>query len=156
MSDDLVERAYRAFEAEAQGVPPMTLRAGNALDEYRIPPPCDPSEDRLCDAYLEGYHWGIAFLDPVSWRHYLPHLIEYVLRHEREGSEVGDALLWSLRPPDREPPRLALLSPEQEKVVSDFLDRLAFDEGSAHRDLARIALEEWWAPGALYRPPREG
>jgi hypothetical protein len=65
---------------------------------------------------------------------------------------VIDAFLSSLRPPDREPPRLASLSTEQEVVVAAFLDIMAFDDTSVHQDHARTALEEWWAPGALYRP----
>jgi hypothetical protein len=65
---------------------------------------------------------------------------------------VIDAFLSSLRPPDRQPPRLASLSVEQESVVSAFLDIMAFDDVSVHQELARTALEEWWAPGALYRP----
>jgi len=65
---------------------------------------------------------------------------------------VIDAFLTSLRPPDREPARLASLSVEQEAVVSAFLDVMAFHDTSVHQELARTALEEWWAPGALYRP----
>ena len=59
--------------------------------------------------------------------------------------------LNNLRPPDRTPPRLASLSPEQENVVTAFLDLLAFSESSAHKDFACQILEEWWVPGALYR-----
>jgi len=33
------------------------------------------------------------------------------------------------------------------------LDLLAFSDGSAYAEEAQAALEEWWAPGALYRPP---
>jgi hypothetical protein len=44
------------------------------------------------------------------------------------------------------------LTIDQEAVVSAFLDIMAFDDASAHQQLARTALEEWWAPGALYRP----
>ena len=73
----------------------------------------------------------------------------------RHSNNVTDALLSSLRPPDREPPRLASLSPEQEVLVTRFLDILAFSEESAHQELACQLLEEWWAPGALYRPAKK-
>jgi hypothetical protein len=66
---------------------------------------------------------------------------------------VTDALLWSLRPPDREPPRLGSLSAEQEAVVVAALDVLAFDPRSACQDLAMQVLEEYWVPGAFYRRP---
>jgi hypothetical protein len=36
-------------------------------------------------------------------------------------------------------------------AIRATLDGLAFDEQSAHQDLASQALEEWWAPGAIYR-----
>ena len=65
--------------------------------------------------------------------------------------ELIEGLLWSLRPPDRDPPRLGSLSSEQEQVVVAFLDVLAFDDRSAYRDLAMQVLEECWVPGALYR-----
>ena len=65
-----------------------------------------------------------------------------------------DALLWSLRPPDRDPPRLASLTREQEEVVVAALDKLAFSGDSAYRSDAMQVMEEWWIPEALYRPAR--
>ena len=149
---ELVSEAFAAFAAEVAAMPSLSLRAGNALDEYNEPPPFDASLDSISDAYLERFPWGIGFLDAASWRHVLPFLIEYALRNVERGSNVTDALLSSLRPPDREPPRLASLSVEQELVVTRFLDVLAFSKGSLHQELACQVLEEWWAPGALYRP----
>jgi hypothetical protein len=152
MSDSLSARVFEAFSEEIRATPAITLRGGNALDEYKEPQNFDPIVDTVSDSYFERYWWGIAHLDPPSWRYYLPHLIEYSLRRKQEYSMVIDALLTSLRPPDREPARLASLSSQQESVVSDFLDVMAFDDRSVHQALACTALEEWWAPGALYRP----
>lgn len=153
MHREIVERAFAAFHADAAAVPPMTLRGGAAVDRYDVPPNYEPDTDRPTDAYLEAYaYWGLVYLDPASWRHYLPCLIDYALRHVGEpGSLVTEGLLSSLRPPDREPPRLASISPAQEAVVVAFLDVLAFDEGSAYRDFAMQVLEEYWTPNALYR-----
>ena len=135
----------------------MTLRSGNAVDHYAEPSAHDPAIDRPSDDYLEAYaYWGLPHLDAGSWRHYLPHLIDYALRHIGETrSMVTEGLLGSLRPPDREPPRLASLSAGQEAVVVAVLDVLAFDERSLDRDLALQVLEEYWVPNALYRkrPP---
>ena len=64
---------------------------------------------------------------------------------------VTESLLSSLRPPDREPPRLASLSAAQEAVVVAVLDALAFGDGSAYQDYAMQVLEEYWVPNALYR-----
>lgn len=148
---ELVALAFAAFAADVSRSPTVTLRGGNELDEYKVPSPFDAALDVVTDKYLEQYTWGVGYLDAPSWRHYLPHLIEYALRHIQEGSNVTDALLASLRPPDREPPRLASLSSEQEVLVTRALDALAFSERSAHHELACQVLEEWWSPGALYR-----
>jgi hypothetical protein len=156
---DVAARAEAVFRADAEVEPPMTLRAGDAVDSHAEPPAPDPALDTASDAYLETYaHFALPYLDAASWRHYLPRLIGYTLRHlDDPRSMVPEALLWSLRPPDREPPRLGSLSAAQEAVVVAVLDVLAFDERSVHQDLAMQVLEEYWAPGALYRRrPPEG
>lgn len=144
-------KAFDAFAQDAQRTPGMTLRGGDAIDEYREPPPFDQAADTISDAYLEANSCGINYLDAESWRHYLPHLIDYAYRHTEHGSMVVDALIGSLRPPDRNQSRLRSLTRTQEAVVVDLLDALAFSDVSAHQDSAQQALEEWWAPGALYR-----
>jgi hypothetical protein len=149
--DRILTAIDQAFH-DCADAPAMSLRGGNALDDYGTPPPFDADLDRPVAAYLEAHHWGIAHLDPSSWRHYLPLLLRYALLNlERADSMAVDALLSSLRPPDRDPPRLASLSLEQEQAVTAVLDALAFNEGSAWKDEAILVLEEYWAPGAIYR-----
>ncbi|MBL1265208.1 DUF6714 family protein [Methylomicrobium sp. RS1] len=149
---EISRRAYAAFQADALSVPPMTLRGGYAEDSYDIAPPPDPVIDALTDAYLEAYtFWGLAYLDPASWRHYLPSLIAYAFRHMDDPHMVVEGLLHNLRPPDREPPRLASLTAAQEAVIVAFLEEVAFSEDSANQGFAIQVLEEWWIPDALYR-----
>ena len=156
--DTIRKRAFDAFKVDVETVPPITLRGGDALDSYDEPPPFDTAIDEPTDSYLERFAFnGLNFLDPVSWRHYLPHLIDYALRHvasNAPGTMAVDGLLWALRPPDRDPPRLASLTPEQEEVVVALLDQLAFSDDSVYHADARQVMEEWWIPGALYRPSR--
>ncbi len=153
MREDISRRAFEVFRDDASAMPPMTLRGGDAVDSYYSPPPYDPDVDAPTDTYLEAYtFWGLAFLDAASWRHYLLRLIDYAFRHFDEPRMVVEGLLYSLRPPDRDPPRLASLTPEQESVVVAFLDEVAFADDSPHQDLAMQVLEEWWVPNALYRP----
>lgn len=148
----IIRRASEAFQADMQAVPRMTLRGGNAEDSYDIAPPADPELDRLTDEYIEDYtFWGLGFLDPASWRHYLPHLIGYAFRHMDDPRMAIEGLLHNLRPPDREPPRLASLTAEQKAVIVAFLEEVAFSEDSANRDFAMQVMEEWWIPDALYR-----
>ena len=151
-TEDLGELARAAFEADVAAAPRMTLRGGAAVDSYDEPSGFDPRLDQTTDAYLEAYaYWALPHLDPISRRHYLPALIDYALRHLDDPAMVTEGLVASLRPPDRDPPRLASLSAEQERVVVAVLDVLAFDARSVHRDFAMQVLEEYWVPGALYR-----
>jgi hypothetical protein len=152
---EIVRRAYEAFRADADAPPPMSLRGGNAVDGYDAPPPYDAALDAPTGEYLERHWWGIAHLDAASWRHYLPRFVEHALaRFPDPASAATEAFLFSLRPPDRDPPRLGSLDGARERVVADFLEALAFASGSAWSADAMVALEEWWGPRPLYRPAR--
>ena len=105
--------------------------------------------DAISDEYLEAHPWGSGYLDAASWRHYLPFMMEYALRHLAEASDVTDALLTSLRPPERTPPRLGSLTKVQETAVLRFLDVMAHSADSGSLDLAAVVLAEWWTPGAI-------
>jgi hypothetical protein len=146
---DLIADLFAAFSAEGTAFPPMTLRGGDALDLDKPAPPFDVLVDAISDEYLEAHPWGTGWLDAPSWRHYLPFMMEYALRHITERSDVTDALLTSLRPPDRNPPRLGSLSKAQETTVLRFLDVMAHSAESASLDLAALVLSEWWTPGAI-------
>lgn len=148
---DLIADIFAAFSAEASAFPALTLRGGDALDAYKDAPPFDVLVDAVSDEYLEAHPWGSGYLDPASWRHYLPFMMEFALRHLADASDVTDALLTSLRPPDRDPPRLGSLSKPQETAVLRCLDVLAHSPGSAHLDLASQVLSEWWTPDAIRR-----
>jgi predicted RNA binding protein YcfA (HicA-like mRNA interferase family) len=155
--DEIVRRAFRAFRADAEAEPPLTLRGGNAVDGYDEADPFDPARDEPTDAYIEGFaFWRLGYLDAQSWRHYLPRLIDYAFRRPDDPAMVVEALIRSLRPPDRYPPRLATLTAEQEAVVMTFLETLALGDDSGHVQAdAQQALEEWWLPGARHRPRPE-
>ncbi|MDP9123809.1 MAG: hypothetical protein M3N82_04305 [Pseudomonadota bacterium] len=146
---DLIADIFAAFSAEGSAFPPMTLRGGDALDLSKPAPPFDVLVDAISDEYLEAHPWGSGYLDATSWRHYLPFMMEYALRHITEASDVADALLTSLRPPDRDPPRLGSLTKAQETAVLRFLDVMAYNADSASMDLAAVVLSEWWTPGAI-------
>jgi len=150
---DLIADIFAAFSADGSAIPNMTLRGGDALDAGRPAPPFDVLVDAISDAYLEAHPWGSGYLDAASWRHVLPFMMAYALRHIARTSDVTDALLTSLRPPDRVPPRLASLSKAQETAVLRFLDVLAYSDQSASTDLAAMVLTEWWTPGAIPTDP---
>ena len=147
---EIIPLAKATFPSAA---PRMTLRQGNAVDSYRSPnPPTEEEGKAPEDRYLEEFHWGIPHLDPISWKYYLPFLISYSIRHMSDGgSLVVSGLLQSLRPPDREPPRLATVTKEEERVIISVLELLGFDKTSAHQEEALQVLQEYWTPGATYR-----
>src|SRR5258705_8797418 len=117
-SSDLAARAFAAFQHDAAVPPPLTLRGGNDVDGYERPQPFEAAIAQPTDEYLEGFtFWGLVYLDAQSWRHYLPRLIDYAIRHQSDPKMVSEALVRSLRPPDRYPPRLATLTSEQEAIV---------------------------------------
>ena len=153
----VVRRAFEVFRADAEALPPLALRGGNAVDGYDQPPAFSAAEDEPTDAYLEGFaFWGLAYLDAHSWRHYLPRLIDYASRHPDDPAMVAEALVRSLRPPDRYPPRLATLTGEQEDLLRSFLEHIAFGEALPHlQGEAQQALEEWWLPNPRSRPSDE-
>jgi hypothetical protein len=145
---ELVALARSAFRDDLASPPPMSLRGGNDVDGYDYPSPFDAAADSPTTEYLETHaFWGLPHLDAVSWRHYLPHLIEYALAHPDDPRMVIEGLVASLRPPDREPPRLASLTGEQAAAVTAFLEHLAFGEPpEPHTGDAQRALDEWWWP----------
>jgi uncharacterized protein DUF6714 len=154
MRDAIVRQAYEAFRIDVERTPIISLRGGNAIDSYGTPPPYDPEVDALTDDYLATYtFWGLGYLDAPSWRHYLPHLIAYTFGHITSLNTMApEGLLSSLRPPDREPPRLATLTPEQEAIIVAFLEELAFsDDTRLYQEDAMQILDEWWLPNARYR-----
>ena len=106
--DSIIALAYEVFKADLDAIPSITLRGGDALDGYDEPPAYDSSIDEPTVEYLETYAFhGLTFLDAPSWRHYLPRLIDYALTHMASSAPntmAIDGFLWSLRPPDRDPP----------------------------------------------------
>ena len=151
----LAEEVFAAFSQDLAITPLITLRGGNSIDDYCTSAVFDPVLDNISDLYIETYCWGISYLDPSSWRHYLPSLIEYALRTLRTGSHATSILLDSLRPPDRNPPRLASLKSQQEQALVAAIEVIAFTNGSVYSDDACQVLEEWWLPHARYRPTQK-
>ena len=157
MNLSLIKLINEVFKNTTVDIPPMTLRAGNAVDSYDLPTDYEEQLDQPTDEYLQKFaYWGLPHLDPVSWHYYLPLLMSYSLRNATKDAPVEsglavDGTLFSLRPPDREPSRFSLLTPEQKEVIDQFLVILAFDEESIYQEDGMEVLEEYWMPEAIYR-----
>jgi len=59
MREDIVRHAFELFRLDAEAIPPLTLRGGNAVDSYRAAPAFDPDIDRPTDAYLEAHAYWV-------------------------------------------------------------------------------------------------
>jgi hypothetical protein len=151
---NLVERAFAAFAADLATPPPLPLRGGSDVDSYTTAAPFDAALDQITDEYLEEYaYWGLIYLDARSWRYYVPHIIAYAASHPDDPRMVVEALVRSLRPPDRYPSRLPTLTAAQESIVTAFLEHLLVDAAWDHlRHDVQQALEEWWWPNPRCRP----
>jgi hypothetical protein len=152
---EIVRRAFEVFRADVESPPPLTLRGADRVDSYDFPEPYDAELDEPTDAYIEQFAFhAMPFLDARSWRHYLPRLIHHVFRRPDEPTGlVVQAVVKSLCAPDREPPRLATLTANQEPVIVAFLEEIAVDpQYENNADDARQALLEWWVPDARHRP----
>lgn len=147
-----MDTSFSKYFSELSSEPLVSLRGGNALDDYSQAPEYDAEIDKLSSEYFETYFWGLPHLDVTSWRYYLPFLLEYAIQNiSNPESNMVEAFLSSLRPPDREPPRFGSLTAQERKAVISVLEKLAFSDDSAWKEQAMLALEEFWAPGALYR-----
>lgn len=142
--DDLKRRLGAAFVPEVEQ-PGLSLRGGNAVDDYAVPPAFDPDLDAPTDAYFEQFHFGIIYLDAESWRYYLPLLLTYALEQRTSKTSAAlDSFLFSLRPPDQDPPRFATLSDEQTALVVEVLEVLGYAPESLYQPDALQALDEYW------------
>jgi len=150
-TEELVRRLRNAFAHDLERPPQMTLREADAVDSFGTVPLPHPAEDPPSAGYLNRYAWGITHLDAASWRHYLPALGELAIQSLSQQSLAVSCLIESLRPPDRDPPRLRSLVADQECVLRELLELLASSGQSIWQREACQALEEWWIDGALYR-----
>ena len=150
----IIDRAFAAFATDVATPPPLSLRGGYDIDSYKRPEPFDAAKDEATAEYIEQHaFWGLGYLDAQSWRHYLPILIQYSLLNPDDPRMVTETLVRSLRPPDRYPPRLRSLTPEQAQLVAVFLDHLVTAHPSEElRKEAQQALDDWWGPHPHSRP----
>src|SRR5579862_1234520 len=151
MTQELVARFREAFAADLAAAPVLTLRQADAIDSYGTASSRDEALDAVTDSYLAQHAAGIFHLDPASWRHYLPALVDFTQRHLGTPTLVVGTLIASLRPPDRASPRIGSLTEAQEALVRELMEILAYSPESTWQKEACQALEEWWIENPRYR-----
>jgi len=127
---ELVDR-YSATNAER-----MAAREVDREDDWRDVP----------DASIRQCPDALSFLDPVSWRFYLPAYMRFSLRNDFE----TDAAIYTLNPAgirQREAhteERFRTLNGVQVRAVRSFLRFASENGGSCDDAAAREALEDYW------------
>lgn len=132
---------------EKVSMPPMSLRAGDRLDDGLEPLPFDRELDRPTRDYLDRHMFGLHYLDAASWQHYLPILLTSTFEHFATPSNHVDLFLMVLSSASSE---LHALAPEQKAVIIAMLEHVAFGQGSIRADEAMLALQQYWWPHSDY------
>ncbi len=160
-----VERIIQAIEQAFTGVRrgAITLHEAEVLDSYgteaerRRARTLDTEDDwrRVRDSSIEECPAALSFLDPESWRFYLPAYMRCGLRFLTEPrNRAIDQAIYALDEGDdpnlasykRE--RFRTLNVEQARAVQMFLVFASENEDSCEGQVARHALEAFWSHAA--------
>jgi hypothetical protein len=153
-----IEQVIKEVEDAFRGVPlgKLTLHEAEALDGYatdverRAARELDREQDwrDVPDTAIQECSVALSFLDPESWRFYLPAYIRYGLRHP--GGGAVDSAIYALNPAGiRQHERITeerfgTLNAGQVRAVCSFL-LLASQNGDWCDDVvAKEALDGYW------------
>ena len=145
------------IEAAFRDVPlgERTLHQAELMDRYATDAErlaareLDPERDwrEVPDASIRECPDALSFLDPVSWRFYLPAYMRYSLRNDFE----TDAAIYTLDPAGirqheaHTENRFRTLNGAQARAVCSFLLVASQSGGSGDDTSAREALEDYWS-----------
>ncbi|HLK90980.1 MAG TPA: DUF6714 family protein [Polyangia bacterium] len=160
-----VENIIRAIEEAFGGVcrGAVTLHEAEVIDDYGTESErqrarkLDREDDwrEVPDVSIAACPNALSFLDPVSWRFYLPAYMRFALRHledSRSGAidhaiysldkgEVRDIADWKLE-------RFGTLDAAQARAVQRFLAFAAENDDFCDGHAAKTALDAYWAHAA--------
>jgi hypothetical protein len=152
--EHVINEIEKAFRGVALGK--LTLHEAELLDSYSSDGErmrareldCERDWRDVPDGAIQECPEALSFLDPVSWRFYLPAYIRYGLRHP-DGGAV-DTAIYSLDPAGIRQrsawteERFATLSASQVRAVCLFL-RFASQHGElCDHSVATEALNDYW------------
>jgi hypothetical protein len=159
----IIDAIHEAFRGVARGA--ISLHEAEVIDECgseeeQATARALDTEDRwedIPDQHIEECIAALAFVDPESWRYYIPRYMEWSLRHFRTSdSIVSDFTIYTFagsnEPELREYSlqRYRLLTPHQSRAVYRFLRYMAAHGERADSHVANDAIREYW--GAFAGP----
>jgi hypothetical protein len=163
---DSVEDVVRAIEAAFAGVRrgQITLHEAEAMDGYASAAQRqqararDPEEDwrHISGPSLDECPEALSFVDPESWRFYLPAFMRHGLRNlESSPLAVMDRVIYTLDPGSAPPSSVAhaharfrTLDRAQAEAVRRFLKLASENDDHCDAEVAKDALERYWAAAA--------
>ena len=155
--EDIIRGIEQAFGGVCRGA--VTLHEAEVIDDYGTEVEredarmLDAEDDwrEVPDASIEACPDALSFLDPVSWRFYLPAYMRFGLRHLGEGRNgtidhaiysldkggISDLADWKLE-------RFRTLNAAQARAVQRFLAFAAANRGFCDSHVAKSALDTYW------------
>lgn len=157
-----VETIVQAIEAAFEGVRrgTITLHEAEVIDAYgteaerRAARARDTEEDwrDVPDSSIAACPDALTFVDPESWRFYLPAYMRFGLRHlkERHNQALDHAIYSLAKGEDASLARYKLerfrtLSAEQAGAVRSFLELATANDAYCDAVVAKEALETYWS-----------
>jgi len=159
--ENVILSIEQAFAGVSRGS--VTLHEAEVLDSYgtdaerQAARTLDTEDDwrHVPDSSIEECPVALSFVDPASWRFYLPAYMRYGLRFLRDPRNGAiDHAIYSLDKGDN--PNLAdyklerfrMLNVEQARAVHRFLVFACENEDFCDSRVARNALEAYWSRAA--------
>lgn len=94
----LLEQIEAAFDQVPKG--PMTIHEGEAKDDYRYATVEEERRERsrrwqeVEDRHLLECTCAMSYLDPISWRYYIPAYISWTLRNHDADENLVDSVVY--------------------------------------------------------------
>jgi hypothetical protein len=156
--EDIIRGIEQAFGGVCRGA--ITLHEAEVIDDYGTE--VDRQDARLLDTEddwrevpdtsIESCPDALSFVDPASWRFYLPAYMRFGLRHLGDGRNGAiDHAIYSLdkgQTPhlfDWKLERFRTLNPAQARAVQRFLAFAANNSDFCDSYVAQNALDAYWA-----------
>jgi hypothetical protein len=149
-ADDIIRAIEAAFAGVGRGR--VTLHEAEVMDAYGSE--AERGEARRRDreddwtevpaASIEECPTALSFLDPESWRFYLPAYMRLaLLRLGQQHNDAIDQAIYSLD--GGTPERFRILNPAQARAVRRFLAFAAEHEAHCDATVAKQALDTHWS-----------
>lgn len=155
---EIISALEAAFAGVSRGA--VTIHEAEVIDDYGSKDERNEARTRdpeldwrhIPDSSIEKCANALTYLDPVSWRFYLPAYVRFGLRwfHDPRGWIIDHAI-YSLDPGKARTPadtrldQFATLDAAQANVIRRFLEFASRNDAHCDAVVAKQALERYWS-----------